>query len=92
MLMSKNVMIPMTLFMRVIDLLEYWEIPEHHDLRYEYCNVLRELKVKVQRLELRDVYSKIVSACNEDDRHSARIDYLRQRNQLGDVCVPGLPF
>ena len=90
--MSKNVMIPMTLFMRVIDLLEYWEIPEHHDLRYEYCNVLRELKLKVQRLELRDVYSKIVSASNEDDRHSARIDYLRQRNQLGDVGVPELPF
>ena len=90
--MSKNVMVPMPLFMRVIDLLEYWDIPEHHDLRYEYYNVLRELKVKVQRLELRDAYSKMISACNDDDRHSARIDYLRQRNQLGDVDVQEFPF
>jgi len=85
-------MIPMSLFMRVIELLGYWDIPEHHDLRYEYCNVLWELKVKIQRLELRDAYSKMISACNEDDRHTARIDYLRQRNQLGDVDVPEFPF
>ena len=90
--MSKNVMIPLTLFMRVIELLEYWDIPERHDLRYEYCKVLWELKVKFQRLELRDAYSKMISACNEDDRHIARFDYLRQRNQLGDVDVPEFPF
>jgi len=90
--MSKNVMIPLPLFMRIIELLEYWDIPEHHDLRYEYCDVLWELKVKTQRLELREAYSKIISACNEDDRHNARIDYLRQRKQLGDVAVPEFPF
>jgi len=90
--MSKNVLIPLDLFTRIIDLLEYWDIPEHHHLRYEYCVVLWELKVKMQKLELRDAYSKIVSAANEDARHDARIEYLRQRRCLGDVDVPDIPF
>jgi len=90
--MSKNVMIPLSLFMRVIDLLEYWDIPEHHDLRYEYCNILWELKVKIKKLELRDAYSKIISASNEDTRHDARIEYLRQRSNLGYVDAPEPPF
>jgi len=90
--MSSNVLIPLALFRRVIDLLEYWDMPEHHDLRYEYCVVLWELKVKIQKLELREAYSKIISAKNEDARHDARIEYLRQRRCLGDVDVPDIPF
>ena len=90
--MSKNVLIPLTLFMRLIELLEYWDIPEHHDLRFEYCDVLWELKVKIQKLELREAYSKIISADSEDSRHDARIEYLRQRHCLGDVDVPDIPF
>jgi len=90
--MSKNVMIPLSLFMRVIELLQYWDIPFHHDLRYEYCDVLWELKMKIQKLELREAYSKIVSADTEDARHDARIDYLTKRHYLGDVDVPEFPF
>jgi len=90
--MSKNVMIPFPLFMRVIELLQYWNIPESHDLYYEYCFVLCELKVKVQKLELREAYSKIISAKDEASRIDARIEYLRQRNSLGDVDVPEIPF
>jgi len=80
------------LFTRVIDLLECWDVPESHDLSYEYSTVLWELKVKLQRLELRDAYSKIVSAPDEDARDFARIDYLRKRRCIGDVDVPELPF
>jgi hypothetical protein len=90
--MSKNVMIPLSLFKRVIGLLEYWDIPENHDLRCEYCDVLRELKVKIQKLELRDAYSKIISADNDDARFDARIDYLRLKRNLGYVDVPEVPF
>ena len=90
--MSNNVLIPLTLLRRVIDLLEYWDISEHHSLRYEFCFVLRELKVKIQKFELRETYSKIISAGNEDARHNARIEYLRQRCCLGDVDVPDFPF
>lgn len=77
---------------RIIELLGYLEPPFFHDLRYEYCDILRELKVKIQKLELREAYSKIISADNEDDRHCARIAYLSQRTHLGDVDVPEFPF
>jgi len=90
--MSKNIQIPFALFMRVIELLELWDIPEHHDLRFEYCAVLWELKVKLQKSELRDAYSKIVSANGDVARHDARIEYLRQRHNLGNVDVPEAPF
>jgi len=90
--MSKNVLIPLTLMERIIELLGYLEPPFFHDLRYEYCDILRELKVKKQKLELREAYSKIISAGNEGDRHSARIAYLNQRANLGQVDVPEFPF
>jgi len=90
--MSNNVLLPLSLFMRVIDLLGYWDISESHDLRNEYCTVLWELKVKLQKLELRDAYSKIISATDEDTRDFARINYLRKRRCIGDVDVPDPPF
>ena len=90
--MSNNVLIPLTIFKRIIELLDYWDIPENHDLYREYCNILWELKVKVQKLELREAYSKIISADNEDRRFHARIEYLRQRNNLGYVDAPEPPF
>jgi hypothetical protein len=90
--MGKNVLIPLTLFMRVINLFEFWDIHEQHDLRYEYYDVVRELKLKIQKLELREAYSKIISAGNEDARHNARIEYLRQRRYLGDAGVSEIPF
>ena len=90
--MNKNVLIPLSIFKRIIDLLDYWDIRENHDLYREYCYILWELKVKVQKLELREVYSKFISADNEDRRHQARIEYLRMRNNLGFVDVPEPPF
>ena len=84
--MGKNVMMPHALFMRIVDLLESWDTPERHELRFEYRDILRELKVKAQRLELHEAYSKIVSASDEDAKIDARIDYLRKRACIGDVA------
>ena len=84
-------MIPILLLMRIIELLQYWDIPFNHDLRYEYCVVLWELKVKLQKLELREAYSKMCVAKNDDQQHDARIEYLSKRNSLGDVDVPDFP-
>ena len=81
----KNVLIQHSLFLRIVDLLEYWNIPESHDLRFEYCSVLSELYVKLRRLEIRDAYSKIIFAKDEDTRIDARIDYLRKRSSIGDI-------
>ena len=90
--MNKNVMVPFPLFMKIIDLLQYVDIPLHHDLRFEYCDILWELKVKIKKLELREAYSKMVAAPDDNARHDARIEYLRLKNNLADVDVPDFPF
>jgi hypothetical protein len=83
--MSKNVMIPLSLMERTIELLGYLQPPAYNDLRYEHCDVLDELLIKKQKVELREAYGKIISARNEEDRHDARIEYLRQKNFLKDM-------
>jgi hypothetical protein len=80
--MSKNVMIPLSLMNRAIDLLGYLEPMPYHELRHEHNNVLQELMIKKQKLELREAYAKIISAKNEADRHDARIEYLMQKRSL----------
>jgi len=81
-----NVMIPLQLLKRVVELLEYWNLSMYdRAIRDEYGDILWLLKVKLQKIELRDAYAKIVRADDEDDRNDARIEYLRQRCQIGDV-------
>jgi len=81
--MSKNVMIPLSLVERLIELLECWDVSEYSPAtRYDYNDILWALKVKIQKLELRDAYARIILADDEDARHFARIDYLSQKHQL----------
>ena len=80
--MSKNVLIPHSSLVRIIELLESVEL----DRLSNYCDyacLLRELKVKMQKLELRDTYTKIIKADSPDSRFDARIEYLWQKNQVG---------
>ena len=86
--MGKNVLIPLPLLERIIALLECWDVTKcSYELRYDYSGVLWALKVKIQRLELREAYTRIVHAQSEDDRHLARIEYFRLKNLLGHVDV-----
>jgi hypothetical protein len=90
--MSKNVMIPLSLLERVAGFLEVLDLLESHSLYYDYCDVLCALKLKMRKLELHDTYSKIVSAKNDDDRHEARIEYLRQKRDLRYADTPQISF
>jgi hypothetical protein len=83
--MSKNVMIPLSLMERTIDLLGYLQPTVYNDIRYEHCDVLQELLIKKQKLEIREAYGKIISARNEEARHDARIEYLRLKGFLRDM-------
>ena len=86
--MSKNIMIPLSLLKRIVDLLDCLDSSRFaSDFSREYGDILWELKVKMQKIELRDAYARIVSAKSVDDRDWARIEYLRQRSQLGNVGV-----
>ena len=86
--MSENIIIPLPLLVRLVELLEYWNLSGYdYTIRDEYYCVLRELKVKMQKIKLRDAYAKIIAAKDPDARDSARVDYLRLKSQVGDVDV-----
>jgi hypothetical protein len=78
--MDKNITIPFSLFNRIIELLEYWDVPEYTShFRQDYDDILFALLKKKQSIELRDAYARIVYAKNEDDRFNARMQYLHQK-------------
>jgi hypothetical protein len=77
-------MIPIPLVEKLITLLECCDVSGCcYDIRWDYGNALYDLKIKLHNLELREAYTIIVQAANDDDRHSARIDYLRLKEQSG---------
>jgi len=81
---AKNVLIPLVLAERISQLLMYWDISKYdRAIQDDYFCVMRELELKMQKLKLREAYSKIIRAKDEDARHSARMEYLWQRNQIG---------
>ena len=59
-------------------------------IQLELYDILRALKIKQQKLELRDDYAKMIHANNQDDRFEARIRYLQQKRNLADMIDP--PF
>ena len=83
--MSKNVKIPMELFSRIIDVLDYNDVSGYDPVfRYDCECVVDALVKKKQSLELREAYAKIVYAKDDDDRFGARMNYLQQKRNLND--------
>jgi len=89
--MCKNVLIPRYTLEKVIEILEYLDISLFPNC-LDYFPVIWELKVKMQRIDLRDAYSNMIHAADEDARDVARIEYLQLRSQLGNVDIGELPF
>ena len=84
---AKNVLLPLPLVERIIELLGYWNTSGYdRAIRDDYDNIMWDLSVKMRKLELRNTYSKIIRAKNEDDRHSARMEYLWQKNHIRSGC------
>ena len=86
--MGKNVLIPLSLLERIVDLLVSLDLPEYHEFRREYGDILWALRIKKQKLELRDAYAKIIAAADKTERDEARIEYLRQKRCLHDDATP----
>jgi hypothetical protein len=83
--MDKRILVPIPLAVRIIELLGYWDTSMYdRAIRDEYEEILQFFSVKMRKLELRNAYTKIIAAENEDRRHDARIDYLSLRAQLYD--------
>ena len=86
--MGKNVEIPLVLLKSLITLLEYWDVSLFdRSVRDDYWEALWFLKLKLLKLDLRDAYSRMVKAPNDNARHKARIDYLQLKNQFDAVVA-----
>jgi hypothetical protein len=86
--MGKNVTIPLHLLKTLVVLLEYWDVSLFdRAVRDDYWDALWALKIKLLKLDLREAYSIIVKAPDEDARHHARIEYLRLKNQFDAVVA-----
>jgi len=83
--MDKNIKVPLSLLLQIIDLLEYWDISQYDPvICQDYNNVISTLMKKKQSIELRDSYVKIINAENEDDRDEARMRYLHKKQLLNE--------
>jgi len=91
--MGKNVLIPIPLIRQIIELLECWNIADYdRAVRDGYWDIIQELNVKMQKLEVRDAYAKIIAARSDDEIHDARMAYLWQKARLNDIAADGCIF
>jgi len=80
--MSKSVLIPLPLLSKAIDLLEHWNLDGYDPaILCDYDDVYLAFVNKRRSLELRDAYSKILLAQDEDARFQARMRYLQQKRE-----------
>jgi len=85
--MGNNVTIPLPLLKNLVALLENWDVSLFdRSVRDDYWHALWALKLKLLKLDLRDAYARIVNAPNDDERHSARMEYLQLKNQLEAIA------
>ena len=90
---SKSALIPLSLLKEIVELLGYWDTSKYDcAIRDSRWDVLQALNVKMQKLELRDAYSKMVGADSEDRRHDARMEYLWHKSRLDDLINDGCIF
>ena len=86
--MAKNVEIPLALLKSLIMLLEYWDVSLFdRSVRDDYWDALWSLKMKLLKLDLRDAYTRIVKAPDDNARHRARIEYLQLKNQFDAIVA-----
>jgi hypothetical protein len=90
---DKSVLIPIPLVKQVVELLGYWDISKYDlVIRDGYREVLLSLNIKMQKIECRAAYAKIIKANDESSRHDARIEYLWHKNRLNDLMTDGCVF
>ena len=86
--MNENIMIPRSLFERIVELLDGFDASRYgYNFCREYEDVQAALEVKMQKLELRNAYARIASAEDEDARVMARIQYQRLWSRMREKDV-----
>ena len=83
--MGKEVKIPLSLLSQTIALLEHWNLDGYDPtILCDYDHVYMAFLKKQQSLDLREAYSKIVFAEDEDSRFEARMQYLHEK-RMDDI-------
>jgi len=92
--MGKNVVIPLILLDRMIELLECWDICEYgSEIRSDYADVLWALRLKKQGIVPRPSYSSLVEdALSEQAREHVRQHFLDRHMLCDDAFFDGEPF
>jgi len=79
--MNVNVKIPLSLFNQVFYILENININSYCDtFQIEYFDLIDALHRKKEALELRQTYTDILRAKDEDSRLFAKLRYLQQKS------------
>jgi hypothetical protein len=73
-------MIPLYLLERTIGLLEEIEPSVYSESRFEYFDILWALQIKIQKLNLRKAYEKIIEAGEHGPEHDFCVKCLRLDN------------
>ncbi len=85
---DQNVKIPLGLLNQTLDLLDNlnpYSMPNCDEaVISDYEAVVSAFNKKKAALDLRQAYSEIVFAKDEEQRFNARMRYLRQKRQMGD--------
>ena len=77
---TQNVQIPLALFSNIISFFEYLDIINYSAPSiYKYDEMLMELREKQHSINLRTVYTRMIYAKDDDQKDSARSDYLSLR-------------
>jgi len=76
---EKNVKIPFELMKQTVYLLEYFNDSCDPCLRSDFDSVYYAFLDKWDSLNLRELYSKIIFAKDEDSRFDARMQYLQKK-------------
>jgi len=84
--MSKNAKISLSLLERTVELFDALDVSGYgYNFCCEYDHVIRKLKLKMQKLELRNAYARTIAPEGGEARCRTCIQYIQQRSHLGDV-------
>jgi hypothetical protein len=76
---AKNVLFPLEMLLKLAGLLSYWDVSSYdYAIQCDYDEVINAVQDKLQAIELRETYAKIIKA-DDESRFYARLDYLRLR-------------
>jgi len=83
---NKNVLLPLSLLKLIIKLLERLDVSNYnYETRWDYSCALLELKIKIHKLELREAYTEMIKASDQDAKKEARMKYHQKCIQFYDI-------